>query len=202
MWRMCRQLRAYGGVSTFLWGLLKKPYYACLQRKLGFTTWHVNPIEWRPYSLTARRYVNELVRREGLRTVVDVGCGLAEVLAGIDVQTAVGFDVSREVLRAARRLHRKLDLREGSFAAIRGMRIDVLLALGFTHRIDPEALREDVYALLEGNAIRYILLDVCRIESTHTHDFDTMLAGRCRRVWCSETFGMGRRLLCYEDLRP
>ena len=88
-----RQIQANGGLLIFVKGLLKRPYYWFLQRLFHFDKWHTMPIEHRPYALELCRYINELIEKERLENVVEIGCGLGEILARIKAGQKTGFDV-------------------------------------------------------------------------------------------------------------
>ena len=90
--------------------------------------------DWRLQHLATRHYYSERLRRlvqslvlPGAR-VLEVGCGLGDLLAVLDASEAVGIDVSPRMIQLAKKRHPELDLRvldvehdalpEGPFDAI------------------------------------------------------------------------------------
>jgi SAM-dependent methyltransferase len=61
------------------------------------------------YALQVQRLVRSLVTPGG--RALEVGCGLGDLLAALDVDTAVGIDISPRMIEQARHRHPTLDLR-------------------------------------------------------------------------------------------
>jgi SAM-dependent methyltransferase len=99
--RSIGQLRSVG-VGGIVACLLKKLRYRLLARRHGFDAWHAkSPYECRGY----KREVVQLA--EGLRpqAVVEIGCGLGEILSRVSDCRRFGFDIDARVVPAARELH-------------------------------------------------------------------------------------------------
>lgn len=193
---MVRLLSGYGGVIGFVVGGVRIAHLSLLRRRYGFDRWHINPIQWRPYAIEACRYMRDLVAREGLNTVVEVGCGLGEILCRIPAARLAGYDLDEAALRLARRWHSEIAFHAGSFADVREGEIGLLIAVNFPHNIPPEELRRHFQTVLENNRVRYILVDAVRYR--YYHDYDEILRGLARRVWESRKFASDRQLLCYQ----
>lgn len=193
--RKIRELKDYGGVPTFLKGGVK--YAACrvLQPVLRFNPWLVSPYEWRIYAMAASRFVTDLVRREGLKTVVEVGCGWGSILAHIKAEQRVGFDKDAYTVRLARLLHRKVWFHVGTFGDVH-LPADVIIAVNFIHRIEPDSLRQQLETIHSQTGARYIVVD--RVPLQYHHDFDRVLGGIGTCIWRIAPEPDGRReLLCY-----
>jgi SAM-dependent methyltransferase len=195
---MVRILAPYGGLPVFLRGLAKALYYRFLRMRHGFNPWHVNPIEWRPYALETRDYVNALVEREGLRSVLEIGCGLGEILRGIRAPEVVGFDIHDGVLPLARKMNPRAEFHLGTFADIRDRQIDVLVAIDFPHRIPPEELQGLFSQVLAANRVRYVVVD--KVRYAYYHDYDRILGPGWQCVWESPVFASDHQILCYRNL--
>jgi len=89
--RRSRLLKGYGGFFTFVRGLVRGPYYRLLQRLYHFDRWHIRPIEIRYYALDLCKHLNEFIAKQGLKTVVEIGCGIGDILARIKADHVVGF---------------------------------------------------------------------------------------------------------------
>jgi hypothetical protein len=73
-----------------------------LREVFGFDSWHASaPYSCRPY----KRSVVELANALRLRTVVEVGCGLGDIVSRIAAVELFAFDCDARLIRAARFLH-------------------------------------------------------------------------------------------------
>lgn len=192
--RTIRTMRACGFLNVMV-GLVKHERYRRLVRRCSLDKWHAAPLEWRPYAIEVVRVVRDLLRREGLATVVEVGCGIGTVLAAIRPTRGVGYDTDAAVIAAARETGWPYDFRVGSFADVAEGEIDVLIAVNFTHNIPPEELRRCFEQVLTANRVKYVVVD--SVAYTYHHDYDAVLAGLCERVSTSEPFVSERRVLLY-----
>ena len=151
--------------------------------------------EHRPYALELCRYVNELIEKEWLENVVEIGCGLGEILARIKVRQRIGFDVDENVVMAAKPLHKKIEFHKGTFGDVRGRDIDVLIAVNFTHNIAPDELQRQFADLLANNKVKFIVVD--SVEYTYFHNFATIFGDKCQKVWQSREFEHKRTVQIY-----
>lgn len=193
--RTVKGVIACGGPVPVLVGLTKHLRYRPLIREHKLYRWHATPLEWRPYAIEVVRVVRDLLRREGLATVVEVGCGIGTVLAAIRPTRGVGYDTDEAAVAAAREIGRRCEFRAGSFADVAEGEIDVLIAVNFTHNIPPEELRRCFEQVLTANRVKYVVVD--SVAYTYHHDYDAVLAGLCERVSTSEPFVSERRVLLY-----
>lgn len=194
-----RQIQANGGLLIFVKGLLKRPYYWFLRRQFHFDKWHIMPIEHRPYALELCRYVNELIKKEGLENVVEIGCGLGEILARINVRQRTGFDVEENVILAAKSLHKKIEFHKGTFGDVRGRDIDVLIVVNFIHNIAPDELKRRFAELLANNKVKFIVVD--SVAYKYFHDFGRVFGDRCEKVWQSREFEHKRTVQVFRNVR-
>ena len=194
-----RQIQVNGGLLIFVKGLLKRPYYWFLQRLFHFDKWHTMPIEHRPYALELCRYVNELIEKEGLENVVEIGCGLGEILARIKVGQRIGFDVEENVIRAGRAINKTIEFHTGTFGDVRGRDIDVLIAVNFTHNIAPDELQRQFTEVLLNNKVKFIVVD--SVAYKYFHDFGKLFGDKCEKVWQSREFEHKRTVQVYRNVR-
>ena len=166
-------------------GFYKKKQNLILQQKYGFDKWHLSPVEHRPYSLWAVKKIKQICHAEQLSSVVDVGCGLGNIISKIPAPKRYGFDISKEVIEAAKEKHFSSDIwfEAGSFDDISGMNIDMLIALNFTHTIEPVALKKYFNDICGKNTIKYIVVDSHPL-GEFFHNYSDILSGRGGGGYC------------------
>lgn len=189
------RLREYGGFWTFAKGCYKRVLFRVLYWVYHFDYWHTAPVEWREYALELCKFVNSLARDRELRSVVEVGCGLGEILGRLKIPARLGFDRSESVLRVARKLHPGIEFVLGSFAEV-SVKADILIAVNFIHEIPPEELKQMLLGSAEKAGVKYIVVD--RVAYAYYHDFDAILGQGWERTWESQTFPPSRQVLCYQ----
>jgi SAM-dependent methyltransferase len=69
-----------------------------LQRIFGFNAWHINAYSSKPY---AQAIVTHLNKRTTKGSVLEIGCGLGDILRRLEFKKKMGFDREQEVLNAA-----------------------------------------------------------------------------------------------------
>ena len=160
-------------------GKWKQLYFKWLQRRYGFDKWHTTPINFRPYAIGIVHYLNQQPKRK----VVEIGCGLGEVIGNIRNCEGEGIDFDAAVIKAARKLYRNTHFRTGTFENVKKQKIDYLITVNFIHSIPPEELREKYRRLCENNEIRHIVLDtVSSPQYRYNHDIDYLFEGSGYKV--------------------
>lgn len=150
------------GAVRFFCGVLKRCYYMLLCKRYGFDRWHIQPIELRPYALRIVEYINGL-KHSHEDCVVEVGCGLGEILRNLQYANKYGFDLSESVLNAAKFLGDREEYLRGTFcdvsAEIKADRIFVLIAVNFIHGIEPSELRSYFMDIINNIDVETIIVD-------------------------------------------
>lgn len=196
--RKSAELREYGSFVGFFRGCLGYARKALLLRRFRFDPWHVLPIEWRPYALFTR----DFIAREARGPVVEVGCGLGELLEGLPDGAFEGYDLSESVVRAARSLRPRATFVAGSFDDLSGKDADFLITVNFIHEIRPDTLRALYAGVLARNRFARVLVDRVPSGSGYrfAHDFPSMFPGY-RLESCAKGFAGGREILVFSK-RP
>ena len=80
-------------------------YRECLQKIIGFDKWHLSNFKERTYVLSTVNRINELIQdgKVSSGTVLEIGCGLGDIISSIRWQNKLGYDVDK--ILAARILH-------------------------------------------------------------------------------------------------
>lgn len=153
-------------------GLIKRfIFYRFLQWVYKFDQWHVNyPFELKPYAMFVVKYINENLKPN---VVVEIGCGLGEILANIQAKEKYGIDIDKKVLNAASFLHKNkgIKFKEGSFEVVENLNIDVLIALNFLHGVNRETVKNMLEKIFQQNKIKYIIVDNYE-EGNYNHNWE------------------------------
>jgi SAM-dependent methyltransferase len=131
-----------------------------LRRVFGFDSWHAEA----PYSCRSyKRKIVELANSFEPSTVVEVGCGLGDILSRVRAGERFGFDSDAGVIRAARFLHPgKVHWIHGDATRVAHAipvrcRIDCLIMVNWIHNLKPEQLEALLVPLLPRT--QYLILD-------------------------------------------
>jgi hypothetical protein len=79
--------------------IIKKAVRRILKIVFGFDHWHTSVLEERPYALDIVKYCNA---RRTRGSILEIGCGLADILRKVDYKQKMGFDIDTKVLNGAR----------------------------------------------------------------------------------------------------
>jgi SAM-dependent methyltransferase len=145
---------------------------AVLARYYGFHPWHAaSPSSRRPY----RYVVAELVNSVAPQVVVEVGCGLGEILSRVRAAERYGYDIDAGVIRAARFLHGPgITFVHGDASQVAQKNIDVLILVNWIHELGPSELEGLLQPLL--GRTRLLVLDAIDVDSSagyaHKHNFE------------------------------
>jgi SAM-dependent methyltransferase len=167
-----------------------------------FDAWHASaPYSCRPY----KSKVVELVNALAPNTVVEVGCGLGEILSRVRANERVGFDSDPAVIRAAQFLHRgRVRWIPAGFAAValslpQELRIDCLIMVNWIHNLSPDELSACLRPLL--SRIGWLVLDAIDRDGPASyrfkHDF-VFLSALAERVSVTRVAGEPRSLMIFK----
>lgn len=143
------------GCKNVIVGYAKRVKYKQMIKKYHFNPWHLSPYEWKEYAQVCARYINA----HNCGTVVDIGCGLGEILQHVRADKKIGLDLEKEVITAACKLNDKsIHFQTGSFADLVESPIDYLITLNFMHG-STEAEWAETYhtAAVQNNVLHFIV---------------------------------------------
>jgi trans-aconitate methyltransferase len=155
--------------------------YRILQYIFKFDAWHVlGTYELRPYKREVVREVNQLHPR----VVVEIGCGLGEIVSRIDAEQKIGIDNDKGVIRAARCLNwrKHVLFLDGSFDTVNTLpinHIDSLIMVNWLHGVAEERIKMELEKLLQYVKVRYVIVDeiLNNVKGyTHHHAFAKSLS--------------------------
>lgn len=152
-----------------------------IARRYKFDPWHASaPYSCRPY----KKAVVDLVNGLAPSSVVEVGCGLGDIVSRIDAPNRFGYDTDRGVVRAARLLHgRRLEFVEGDASNVAQSSMDVLIMVNWLHNVSPSELGNLLPPL--ADRAKYLVFDAMDFDAPasyrYRHDF-ALLDGVAERV--------------------
>jgi len=111
-----------------------------------FDKWHLNTFKERNYAQSIVKYLNDNTSRQKLN-MVEIGCGLGDIIRNIKIKNKLGLDADIKVLRAARLislLQGKFKIRYKVFvfptSKLDGL-YDVIIMVNWIHNVEPKELK-------------------------------------------------------------
>jgi len=153
------------GISNLFKCFYYRLYYRLklkvLAYKSGLTLhpWHIkfniycNPYKWR---------VIEVANSLNPNSVIEIGCGLGEIISRVKAQYRVGIDIDKSCIYFANKLNKGPIYIEGSFDSVLALQvkeIDLLIMVGFIHRISKDTLSFHINQILDSKTCKYIITD-------------------------------------------
>lgn len=177
-------------------GILKKLLYELLQYCFKFSKWHIMPINRRPYALEIYRTLSHYINKPGIfhnALIIEVGCGLGDIIGSLTWDYGkIGFDLSANVLKAARLIHPTVVFRKGTFNNIHYGNVSCLIMINFIHAISYEDLKKYIDEVLDKNKVEMFVLDTFRnnagTEYTYSHDGNFLFDGKYKLYKRSQGF--------------
>ncbi|MGP3965781.1 methyltransferase domain-containing protein [Nonomuraea sp. 3N208] len=126
--------------------------------------WHLRGYHTTNYKKMAVHLAKEI--SSDLDVVVEVGCGLGEIVNRVGAQRKFGLDIDQRVISWARFLQRfnrsDVEFHAGSFDTLAETDlevIDLLITTGWFHYMSDEWIDTQIRKLLEAKHVRYIMVD-------------------------------------------
>jgi SAM-dependent methyltransferase len=187
------------GPKNFFICLVKKLYYSQLRNKFKFHPWHSSaPFECRSYKQIIVDIANDL----NVNVVVEVGCGLGEIVSRVKSNKRYGIDVEKEVISAANHLYsHKVKFLVGSFEKIleiEDSKVDLLICVNWIHGLEPQSLTNSIMNLIDKNKVHYLLFDRIRKEQANykfKHDFEAYFGNVTKKISSFQSGKEGVRTL-------
>ena len=110
-----------------------------------------------PEAAYKAQVVNEFVRRHGVRSVIEFGCGDGQQLALATYDTYLGIDVSTDAVETCRRTFRD-DPGKGFSTEYRGERADLALSLDVLYHLVEDTIYDAYLERLFGAAERFVVI--------------------------------------------
>lgn len=177
-------------------GAIKTKIYEILQRHYNFSTWHMEPVNNRPYGLEIVRMLNKQIDKNRFHPYmpfVEVGCGLGDIIGSLKWKyEKVGYDISAEVLKGGAFLHPRVRFCKGTFDDIACGDINCLIMVNFIHLIPCDRLKSEIDAVLKKNRVKMFVLDSFKnnegTEYVYSHNGEYLFGGKYKLVRRSKGF--------------
>jgi SAM-dependent methyltransferase len=195
-----RYLIFHYGVINFLKGILKIPYYKFLIKRYNADRWQTFPAELRIYAMALVKLINTLAKTNKWTHVVEIGCGIGDILRKIEVEDKQGYDISDTAILVAKLLdkNQRIKYKTGSFNCVKNQKIDCLISVNFIHMLPPTTLRTFYDNILVENDIQFLIVDTVGKNYKYQHNFDDILPATYKKEIVLGPFQGERYLLLYK----
>jgi SAM-dependent methyltransferase len=172
-------------------------YLSIFRVYFGFDKWHVTG---NIYCRAYKYQVIDLANSINPTSVVEIGCGLGDLITKINAEERIGLDLDLNVIKAAVHLRGdKCKFVSGSFDDAIRYRADLLIMVNWIHDLAPSILANEIKKL--SCRYKYLLVDAItseRAEYKFKHDFDFMMnmGELISRFDCEQS--EGRSILLYK----
>ena len=123
---------------------------------LHIDRWHQCPLAAKDYAVDIIKYLNAQPKKRR-RKVVEIGCGIGDILLNLDFEERLGLDSDPAVLKGAEFFRRSHFKGKANFAQalfpqykMEGV-FSAIIMVGWTHAIAPEILRGGIRNLVINN---------------------------------------------------
>ena len=159
-----------------LWRELKVSRTRLLRLYFGFDKWHVYAQTKPSYVDIVHSFANTLQKKD---VVLEVGCGLGNLITGCNFSSRIAIDNSSEVIKAAKFLNyfhsKKVMFLHGSFEeALRFENIDCLILVNWIHNLTPIQLENSIREMYGKslNSNSYIISEgIAHYRNYHNKEF-------------------------------
>lgn len=156
----------------------------------GFDKWHINTRHDRSYPDAIIKYLNSKPPQQR-KKVVEIGCGLGDILRNLHYESRIGYDLEENALKAATFLS-KLTLNKIEFgwfkfpeSQLTGL-ADTIIMVNWIHHIPSEQLKskiEEYFALNLSSHGEIIVDTVQHKDYKINHSIDFLASGlNCRVI--------------------
>jgi hypothetical protein len=152
------------GVGNVTRELGRRMLVSPLLAAYGTQRWHNRGFCTTNYKKIVVAMARQLPERPDV--VVEVGCGLGDLVSRVRAGHRFGYDIDAQVVACARVLQRfrrgEVIYRTGSIDSLEQLEFDVvdlLITIGWLHVFTDEWIQEQLRALTKTKLVRYVLVD-------------------------------------------
>jgi len=194
----------------YLMTIIKKIFRIILKVIFKFDWWHTSPLDNRPYALDI---IAELNKKSDKGAVLELGCGLGDIIGKVKYQNKYFFDISINVLKAAQfvqlvSLKKSIDtflvfdfLKDSIDLDIE---LDAIVLVNWIHACDGKILKKKISNLVNSNLKKdgILIFDLIEENNTykHNHVLSDLIEIELYTVCVSDKYRFGRRIV-YASLK-
>lgn len=156
----------------------KKFFRIILMVFFKFEWWHTSPIENRKYAMDI---ISKLNARPLRGSLIEIGCGLGDILADAEFEKKYFYDLSPNVIRAAKFLQNfSKNKSKNSFKTFNfftdildeNLRFDVVVLVNWIHGFKSEDIRSSLNSIVKNNLNEKGLIVFDIIENNTSYKFN------------------------------
>lgn len=168
--RLAWNKSAFKGIKKNIYILAELARNWILQLIYGFDRWHVvcgyHRVEY-------KKALIEKINSKEYEVVLEVGCGLADILTRLKAPRKIGIDIDHKVIRAANFIHPKLYLVVGNFiedceliiASMDYVKLDAVIFANWVHSIPFDQFIKIINILKNDNKYLDIYIDIIEVHA-------------------------------------
>jgi SAM-dependent methyltransferase len=181
-------------------------YFHYLAKRHHFDDWHSTaPFECRPYKAEVVKLANSV----SAASVLEIGCGLGEIISRVNAERRIGIDINQAVVYAARNLYGNLCTFEVSsltdIETLRvqcGAHVDLLIMVNWPHLLPWHELSTQIKSIIECMQIKHIVIDgISDVALDYAHHHGSQNFGQIGEIVKSVPASDGVRTLYLLDVR-
>ena len=183
----------------------KKIFRVILMLFFRFDWWHTSPLDNRQYACDV---IIALEKHAERGAVLELGCGLGDIIGKIKYKEKYFLDVSSSVLRAAKFLQQFSFKRTLNFYEVfdfvtdtldEKIRLDAIILVNWIHAYESQVLREKLSKLIKANLKNGGLVVFDVIENNPSYKFNHSISDLINvdlfDIKISEGYKFGRKLV-------
>ena len=141
-----------------------------------FDKWHEYPVNTKPYV----RYIISMIEDlspANRGTIVEVGCGIGDIIGNIVGGRKVGFDLDLQAIKCAKILHPRTSFVHGTISDVEIGLIDFFVMVNWEAGISSDVIREWLNDCNSRNTVNMYVVDKftqCSNSYPYTHDWESI----------------------------
>ncbi len=176
---------------------------------LDIDSWHESDYMSKEYAKYTVSIVDRITQNDRKVKVVEVGCGLGDIIGNIKHKNKQGYDLDNKIVFGAKILHPCTKFNVGSFMDVQECQKLCLIAVNILHFLDPDYVERVICDIKNNNDLDYVVIDELHdtVGTVYKYEYnglkllgdDFRIKYRSRRIQASE--GACRYVVVYERKR-
>ena len=186
----------------------KKLFRILLMLIFRFDYWHTSPLDNRKYAIDIISALNIRISRG---SIIEIGCGLGDILTKANYKRKYFYDISPEVLKASAFMqkfsktssinyYKTFDLLNDSLD--NDLRFDAVVLVNWIHGVESQVLKLRLSKIIKNNLNKggMIILDIIEDNSVYkfNHAIDNLLDLQKFNLRIIDGYDFGRKLIFAE----